>query len=199
MTGRCLWRDCLTPSRNKRSGYTDERLRHHRTYGGASDPQLRWCDGTRSEVVGQLAGCRDALNHVVSAPTPAGSERGLAASMPALSALRASGKGCSCLSSPFMFLKRDAFLERPRNVKQRLNDELCRSVPNPALGCGAVRSLLIRSGNSPKCAEVTPQLPVLDSTSHFEDRLRQPLHVSCCNSGNGDPPILCCINGMFLS
>src|SRR5271170_2063015 len=80
-----LWRDYLTPSRNRRSGYTDERLRHHRTYGGASDSQLRWCDDTRSEVVGQLAGCKDALHHVVSAPNPAGSERGLAASMPVIS------------------------------------------------------------------------------------------------------------------
>src|SRR5277367_5163337 len=99
-----LWRDYLTPSRNRRSGYTDERLRHHRTYGGASGSQLRWCDDTRSEVVGQLAGCKDALDHVVSAPTQREASAELAASMPALSALRASGKGCSRLSNPFIFL-----------------------------------------------------------------------------------------------
>jgi hypothetical protein len=36
-----------------------------------------------SEVVGQLAGCRDAVDHVVDGANPAGSESRLAASMPA--------------------------------------------------------------------------------------------------------------------
>jgi hypothetical protein len=80
------------PSRDRRSGYTDERLRHHRTSGGASDSQLRWCDGTRSEVAGQLGGCKVALDHVVSAPNLREASGTGCKSMPALSALHASGK-----------------------------------------------------------------------------------------------------------
>lgn len=107
---RCLWRDYLTPSRNRRSGYTDERLRHHRTYGGASDSQLLWCDDTGPEVVGQLADCKDALDHVVVGANPAGSERRLAAKHACIIGFAF----CSCLSGPFMFLKWDAFLKRAK-------------------------------------------------------------------------------------
>jgi hypothetical protein len=75
-----------------------------------------WCDDTRSEVVGQLGGCRDALDHVLSAPTPSGKRVLISSKHACIIGSACIGKSLLLLSQVHLcFLKWDAFLRAAKN------------------------------------------------------------------------------------